>query len=179
MEIIELNDGIIPFSAIELEKMKFLPYSLYDEKGFYYSICDGKIYKTSQEVFTESVRLIYTSVQDAKFPNAIKSMEKECSKNLIQMIKNIPHFQSNRYLQDVETLQKNFIFKQYNDINYLLKKELEGLTKSKFEYVAASEIANHIAYGKMNTSDILFDEFGIKIKKQDGSKFSEDEIKTA
>lgn len=47
MEIIELNDGIIPFSSIELEKMKFLPYSLYDEKGFYYSICDGKIYKTS------------------------------------------------------------------------------------------------------------------------------------
>lgn len=179
MEIIELNDGVIPFPASELERLKFLPYSLYDEKGFYYSICNGKIYKTSQDIFIESVRLIYNSVQNAKFPKAIKSMEKDRSKNLIQMIKKIPHFQSNRYLQEVETLQKSFIFKQYNDINYLLKKELEGLTKSKFEYVAASEIANHTVYGKTNTSDILFDEFGIKIKKQDGSNFSEDEIKTA
>lgn len=89
MEIIELNDGVIPFPASELERLKFLPYSLYDEKGFYYSICNGKIYKTSQDIFIESVRLIYNSVQNAKFPKAIKSMEKDRSKNLIQMIKKI------------------------------------------------------------------------------------------
>lgn len=76
-------------------------------------------------------------------------------------------------------MQTSIIFKQYNDINYLLKKELEGLTKSHFEYVAESEIEKHKAYGKNNASDILFEEFGVKIKKQDGSDFSEDEIKAA
>lgn len=95
------------------------------------------------------------------------------------MIKSIPHFQANRYLQEATTLQTSIIFKQYNDINYLLKKELEGLKKSHFEYVAESEIEKHKAYGKTNASDILFEEFGVKIKKQDGSDFSDDETTAA
>lgn len=179
MDIIELTEGLIPFSFKAMENQKFLPYSLYDEKGFYYSFCDERIYKTSQNTFIESVRAIYTSVQNAQFPKAIKSMEKERSDKLIQMIKCIPHFQANRYLQEVKALQTSFIFKQYNDINYLLKRELAGLDKSHFEYVAAAAIAKYNAYGKTNTNNTLFDELGVKIKKQDGKDFSEDEIKTA
>ena len=179
MEIIELKEGLIPFNAEKMEKQKFLPYSLYDEKGFYYSLCDEKIYKTSQDIFVESVKLVYDSTQNAKFPESVSTMEKERSKSLIQLLKTIPHFQSNRYLQEVKTLQTSFIFKQYNDINFLLKKELAGLEKSKFEYEAAPALARQKAYGKVNTSDVLSDEFGIKIKKQDGSDFTEDEIKNA
>lgn len=179
MDLIELNAGVIPFTADELAKNKYLPFALYDEKGFYYAMCSGKIYKTSEAIFIESVRVIFDAQPKAKFPKAIKSMEKVRSEKLLQMLKEIPCFRANRYLQEVTTLQKSFIFKQYNDINYLLKKEIASLTKSHFEYVAAPAIARQTAYGSANTSDALFEEFGIKIKKQDGKDFSTDEIKTA
>lgn len=180
MNIIELNDSNIPFSKSELEKNNFLPIALSDEEGNFYTLCnESKIYKTNKTIFVESVRQIFQSQKNAHLPRSIKSIQKKRYEKMKQLMKSIPIFLNNRYLMEVETLQKTFLFKQYNEINFLLKQQLTGLTKSHFEYMAPDVAARQNAYGNGNLNSTLFEKYGVYIKKQDNSEFSQTELSEA
>lgn len=179
MEIIELFSTPIPFNAEKLAQEKYLPVCLFDELGNYYTLIGDKIYKTNKDILIESVRQIFNSNSKAKFPRAVQSMQKERYKEMERLMKAVPHFKKNRYLMEVSALQKSFIFKQYNEVNFLLKKEITNLEKTHFEYMAAPALKRQTAYGDVNVDKTLEAKYGIGIKKQDGKPLSQNEIQEA
>ena len=179
MEIIELSAASIPFNIKNLEKDKYLPVSIFDELGNYYTLAEGRIFKTNQEMLIGSIKKIFESDPKAKFPESVQSMAKERYKEMEKLMKAVPHFQENRYLMEVPALQRSFIFKQYNELNFLLKKAVTDLDKSHFEYMAAPALKRQTAYGDTNVDTSLEEKYGIGIKKQDGSSLSGTELQEA
>ena len=179
MEIIELLTAPVPFNREELEKDTYLPVSIFDELGHYYTLVEGKIYKTNEEILINSIKQIFESNPKAKFPQSVQSMAKGRYKEMEKLMKAVPHFQKNRYLMEVPALQKSFIFKQYNELNFLLKKAITDLDKSHFEYMAAPALKRQTAYGDTNVNTTLEEKYGIGLKKQDGKQLSETELQEA
>lgn len=179
MEIIELLAAPVPFNREELEKDTYLPVSIFDELGNYYTLVEGKIYKTNEEILISSVKQIFESNPKAKFPQSVQSMAKGRYNEMEKLMKAVPHFQENRYLMEVPALQKSFIFKQYNELNFLLKKTITNLDKSHFEYMAAPALKRQTAYGDTNVNTALAEKYGIGLKKQDGKQLSEIELQEA
>lgn len=179
MEIIELLSAPIPFNRETLEKNTYLPVSIFDELGNYYTLVEDKIYKTSKEILISSVKQIFESNPKAKFPQSVQSMAEGRYKKMEKLMKAVPHFQKNRYLMEVPALQKTFIFKQYNELNFLLKKAITDLDKSHFEYMAAPALKRQTAYGDKNVNTALEEKYGIGLKKQDGKQLSETELQEA
>ena len=93
MEIIELLVAPVPFNREELEKDTYLPVSIFDELGNYYTLVEGKIYKTNEEILISSVKQIFESNPKAKFPQSVQSMAKGRYNEMEKLMKAVPHFQ--------------------------------------------------------------------------------------
>src|SRR5574344_52254 len=124
MEIIELLDAPVPFNREKLEKNAYLSVSIFDELGNYYTLVEDKIYKTNEEILISSVKQIFESNPKAKFPQSVQSMAQGRYKEMEKLMKAVPHFQKNRYLMEVPSLQKTLIPKSKIYPNTTLKKAL-------------------------------------------------------
>ena len=114
-------------------------------------------------------------------PRRTKSMYTSRFQNMVDLLRFIPEYKENEALlkhypnrskSEAYRKQNKIIFSQYTDLLGVLKDKLLDLNLDKIDYGNAYTKGEVTSYGDTGLSNSLYEDFGVRIKKQNGSTFS-------
>lgn len=149
------------------------------------------IYKMSSDILAATVDY-YIKKQRAEnkkngikktvsLPRKTKSMLTTRYNNMVELLRFIPEYKDNDELfrkypnRSKSTAYKNqntIIFNQYNELLSVLKGKTLDLNLAKQDFINAYAKGEITSYGDTGLSNALYQDYGVKIKKQNGSTFS-------
>lgn len=110
-----------------------------------------------------------------------KSMYTSRFQNMVDLLRFIPEYKDNEALlkhypnrskSESYRKQNKIIFDQYKDLLGNLKDKILDLNLDKIDYGNAYTKGEITSYGDTGLSNSLYEDFGVRIKKQNGSTFS-------
>ena len=155
---------------------------------------ETQIYKMSSDILAATVDY-YIKKQRAEnkkngikktvsLPRKTKSMLTTRYNNMVELLRFIPEYKDNDELlrkypnRSKSTAYKNqntIIFNQYNELLSVLKGKTLDLNLAKQDFINAYAKGEITSYGDTGISNALYQDYGVKIKKQNGSTFSLEE----
>lgn len=114
-------------------------------------------------------------------PRRTKSMYTSRFQNMVDLLRFIPEYKENEALlkhypnrskSEAYRKQNKIIFDQYKDLLGNLKDKILDLNLDKIDYGNAYTKGEITSYGDTGLSNSLYEDFGVRIKKQNGSTFS-------
>ena len=155
---------------------------------------ETQIYKMSSDILAATVDY-YIKKQRAEnkkngikktvsLPRRTKSMLTTRYNNMVELLRFIPEYKDNDELlrkypnRSKSTAYKNqntIIFNQYNELLSVLKGKTLDLNLAKQDFINAYAKGEITSYGDTGISNALYQDYGVKIKKQNGSTFSLEE----
>ena len=152
---------------------------------------ETQIYKMSSDILAATVDY-YIKKQRAinkklgikktvSLPRKTKSMLTTRYKNMVELLRFVPEYKDNDELlrkypnRSKSTAYKNqntIIFNQYNELLSVLKGKTLDLNLAKQDFINAYAKGEITSYGDTGLSNALYQDYGVKIKKQNGSTFS-------
>ena len=114
-------------------------------------------------------------------PRRTKSMYTSRFQNMVDLLRFIPEYKENEALlkhypnrskSEAYRKQNKIIFSQYTDLLGVLKDKILDLNLDKIDYGNAYTKGEITSYGDTGLSNSLYEDFGVRIKKQNGSTFS-------
>jgi len=114
-------------------------------------------------------------------PRRTKSMYTSRFQNMVDLLRFIPEYKENEALlkhypnrskSESYRKQNKIIFDQYKDLLGNLKDKILDLNLDKIDYGNAYTKGEITSYGDTGLSNSLYEDFGVRIKKQNGSTFS-------
>ena len=152
---------------------------------------ETQIYKMSSDILAATVDY-YIKKQKALnkqigkketvgLPRRTKSMYTSRFQNMVDLLRFIPEYKENEALlkhytnrnkSEAYRKQNKIIFDQYNELLQNLKDKILDLNLDKIDYGNAYTKGEITSYGDTGLSNSLYEDFGVRIKKQNGSTFS-------
>ena len=114
-------------------------------------------------------------------PRKTKSMLSTRYNDMVDLLQYVPEYKENeaiskhypnRSKSEAYRKQNKIIFDQYNELLQNLKDKLLDLNLDKIDYGNAYTKGEITSYGDTGLSNSLYEDYGVKIKKQNGSTFS-------
>lgn len=152
---------------------------------------ETQIYKMSSDILAATVdyyikkqKALNKQVEKKEtvgLPRRTKSMYTSRFQNMVDLLRFIPEYKENEALlkhypnrskSEAYRKQNKIIFDQYKDLLGNLKDKILDLNLDKIDYGNAYTKGEITSYGDTGLSNSLYEDFGVRIKKQNGSTFS-------